>query len=97
MVVQSKSQNKEGWHTMPFAALLPLHSPDFNVFHNMRCDLTIQVKEMPLEKESYKNYAARVIKTIKNVTVDLINRIIDSLPKRMNMVVIYYVDQVLQR
>ena len=70
---------------------IPPRSPDLNpienVFHNVRRELAIQVKEIRLEKESYENYAARVVQTIKNVPIDLINRTIDSLPKRMNMVV----------
>ena len=70
---------------------IPARSPDLNpienVFHNVRRELAIQVREMHLEKESYENYAARVIRTIKNIPTDVIDRTIDSLPKRMDMVI----------
>ena len=48
--------------------------------------LIICVNADTVEKLGF-SFAARVVQTIKNVPIDLINRTIDSLPKRMNMVV----------
>ena len=70
---------------------IPARSPDLNpienLFHNVRRELFKQAKEQRIEKETYDEYAARVMETINNMPKDVIDRTIESLPDRIEAVV----------
>ena len=70
---------------------IPARSPDLNpienMFHNVRRELSEQARKRRIEKETYEEFAVRVMDTIKNMPMDVIDRTIASLPKRMEMVI----------
>ena len=70
---------------------IPPRSPDLNpienVFHNVRREMRNDVRTRRIEKETFDEFALRVIATIKRTPVDLVDRTIDSLPRRMKMVI----------
>ena len=70
---------------------IPARSPDLNpienVFHETRHELTEEAKAKRITRESYKAYAARVKAAICATSPDLIDRTIESLPKRMKAVI----------
>ena len=51
---------------------------------NDLCKLHKQAKERRIEKETYDEYAAQVLSTIRGMPIDLIDKTIASLPKRMS-------------
>ena len=70
---------------------IPARSPDLNpienVFHLARKMLAKEAKDKFIQKESYAEFAHRVIRTIESVPAHIIDRTIDSLPQRMSMVI----------
>ena len=70
---------------------IPARSPDINpienMFHIVRKRLAEHAKTNNLYHETYQQFSSRVIETIKSIPIDYINKTIDSLPKRMEMVV----------
>ena len=62
-------------------------NPIENVFHNVRRALAEQVKELNIESETYNEFAKRVMNVIKSMPHDVIDRTIESLLKRMKMIV----------
>ncbi len=70
---------------------IPPRSPDLNpienLFNNVRRELHKQAKENRIEKETYKDFVVRVMDTIRNMPTDVIDRTIESLPGRMQMVI----------
>ena len=70
---------------------IPARSPDLNpienVFHIARKMLALEAKENFIVKEKYAEFAHRVIKTIYSVSPHITDQTINSLPKRMAMVI----------
>ena len=70
---------------------IPARSPDLNpienLFHNVRRKLYKQAKKNRIEKETYDEYASRVMETIRNMPKDLIDETIKSLPERVQAVI----------
>ena len=66
---------------------IPPRSPDFNpvenVFHLVRKKLDEDAPEHEIKQETYKEFSNRVKSTIENFPVDIINKTIESLPKRL--------------
>ena len=54
---------------------------------NTRRELAHQAEQQHIEQETFPEFAARVKHTIQSIHVDVIDRTIESLPRRMEMVV----------
>ena len=68
-----------------------LSSPDINpienIFHLVSKKLRLDALELGIQFESYKQFEDRVIQTIKSIPVDLINKTILSMDKRMTLII----------
>ena len=70
---------------------IPPRSPDINpienVFHLLDRKLRSEAVEQNITNESYKEFSARVKSTIENIPVEQIDKIIDTMPKRMRDII----------
>ena len=70
---------------------IPPLSPDLNpienIFHTVRRQLKEDALAKEITKETYGQFCSRVKTTIENLSVDLINKTIASLPDRLNAVI----------
>ena len=70
---------------------IPPRSPDINpienVFHLLDRKLRSEAVEQNITNESYKEFSARVKSTIENIPVEQIDKIIDTIPKRMRDII----------
>ena len=70
---------------------IPPGSPDMNPIENVFNLVDKKLRSDAIEKtityESYKEFSARVKSTMENFTVDMIDKIIDTMPKRMHEIV----------
>ena len=70
---------------------IPPRSPDINpienVFHLLDKKLRSDAIEKNIIYESYKEFSARVKTTMETFPVDMIDKIIDTMPKRMHEIV----------
>ena len=70
---------------------IPARSPDLNPIENMfnivRKQLNEDAMVMNIEKENYEEFGRRVKRTIERFSVDIINKAIESLPKRMELII----------
>lgn len=70
---------------------IPARSPDLNPIENMfnlvRKQLHEDALSMNITKETYENFAARVKATIQSFPAVLIDRTIESLPNRMELII----------
>ena len=62
-------------------------NPIENVFHLVDKKLRSDAIEKNITYESYKEFSARVKSTMDNFSVDMIDKIIDTMPKRMREIV----------
>ena len=70
---------------------IPARSPDINpiekIFHLVSKKLRCDALELRIQFESYKQFEERVIKTIRSIPVDVINKTILSMAKRMTSII----------
>ena len=70
---------------------IPPRSPDINpienLFHLVRKELRKQAIREDIRQESYEEFSSRVIDTIKSTSVDVINKIIDTMDHRMDLII----------
>ena len=70
---------------------IPARSPDLNpienLFHNIRRALAAQVRDMRIKNETYCEFSSRVMDMIKSMPTEGIDRTIESLPRRLKMIV----------
>ena len=70
---------------------IPARSPDINpienIFHLVSKKLRRDALELRIKFESYKQFEERVIKTIRSIPVDVINKTILSMDKRMTSII----------
>lgn len=70
---------------------IPARSPDLNpienAFHNIRRTLSKQAIDGGLTNESYQKFCQRVRRTILNYSAEVIDRTIESMPKRVDLVI----------
>ena len=57
------------------------------LFFPFRRQLALEAREEFIKKESYEDYVTRLKRTIQSIPVDVIDRTIDSLPGRVEMVI----------
>ena len=70
---------------------IPSRSPDLNpienVFNLVRQQLGKDALQLEITYETYEQFCCRVKQTIENFSIDVINKTIESMPKRMELVI----------
>ena len=70
---------------------LPPRSGDIhcieNLFHAVKVELDKQALELNITRETYEELSERVIRTIKNMPVDVVDKIIESMDNRISLVI----------
>ena len=70
---------------------IPARSPDLNmienIFHLIRVQLKSDAVNLKIEKESFPEFCERVSETIKNFPVEVINKTIESMNKRIELII----------
>ena len=70
---------------------IPTRSPDLNpiknIFHIAKKKLHQDVLEMKIERKDFEEFSARVKKTLESVPVDIVDRTIRSMDKRIDLIV----------
>ena len=69
---------------------IPARSPDINcienVFHKMRKEIQTDAITRNIKKESFKAFQARCAHIIRNFDIPYINKVIESMPKRIELI-----------
>ena len=69
---------------------IPPRSPDINcienVFHKMRKEIQRDAITRNISKESFRQFQSRCAHIIRNFSIPYINKVIDSMPKRINLI-----------
>ena len=69
---------------------IPARSPDINcienVFHKMRKEIQRDAINRNISNESFRQFQARCAHIIRNFSVPYINKVIDSMPKRIDLI-----------
>ena len=55
-------------------------------FHAAKVDLDKQALELNITHETYEEFSERVTRTIKNMPVDVVDKIIESMDNRISLV-----------
>ena len=58
-----------------------------NCFHVVKVELEKQALELNITLETYDEFTARVIRTIKNMPVQVVDKIIESMDQRMTLII----------
>ena len=70
---------------------LPPRSGDIHCietfFHVVKVELDKQVLELNITRETYKEFSERVIRTIKNMPVDVVDKILESMDNQISLVI----------
>ena len=70
---------------------IPARSPDLspieNMFHLVRANLQKDALTREIKKETFLEFSRRVRKTIKSSPVEVLDKTIDSMPKRLAKIV----------
>ena len=70
---------------------LPPRSGDIhcieNFFHTVKVELDKQALELNITRETYEEFSERVIRTITNMPVDVVDKIIESMDNRISLVI----------
>ncbi len=70
---------------------IPARSPDINpienIFHSIRNQLTMDAINEDIQHETYEEFCTRVTKTVMNFPASDIDRTIESMSKRMRMLI----------
>ena len=70
---------------------IPARSPDLNpienIFHLIGKQLKKDALEKKLNRETYSQFCTRVRRTVKNFSSEIIDHTIDSMPRRIDMVI----------
>ena len=70
---------------------IPTRSPDLNpienIFHIVKKKLHQDALEMKIEREDFEEFSARVKRTLESVPVDVVDRNIRSMVKRIDLIV----------
>ena len=70
---------------------LPPRSGDIHCighfFHAVKVELDKQALELNITRETYEEFSKRVIRTIKNMPVDVVDKIIESMDSQISLVI----------
>lgn len=70
---------------------IPARSPDLNpienIFHLIGKEMKREAKEENITQETYDQFCARAKRTVLNFSPDIIDKTIDSMPRRIEMVI----------
>ena len=70
---------------------IPTRSPDLNlienIFHGVKVKLREDALARRITRETFEEFSERCKDTLTNYPVDIINRTIESLPKRIDLVI----------
>ena len=89
---QNAALCRNTWESKNYALVkIPVRSPDLNIienfFHLVRKRLADDAKRQNITRESYEEFIERVENTFKDFPVQTINNLIDSIPKRLQLVI----------
>ena len=56
-------------------------------FHAVKVELDKQVLELNITRETYKEFSERVIRTIKNMPVDVVDKMLESTDNQISLVI----------
>ena len=56
-------------------------------FHTVKVELDKQALELNITRETYEEFSERVIRTITNMLVDVVDKIIESMDNRISLVI----------
>ena len=56
-------------------------------FHAVKVELDKQALELNITRETYEEFSERVIRTIKNMPVNVVDKIIESIDDRISLVI----------
>ncbi len=89
---QNSKRAREGMDTIGCRLFkIPARSPDLNpienVFHLVGKKLQKDALDNSITKETYQEFCSRIKKTMKEFPTDVIDRTIESMPRRIEMVI----------
>jgi hypothetical protein len=71
---------------------IPARSPDLNpienVFHIVKSNLEMQIRERGVNNETWTEFKGRVCKTLLDTSVDCVNNLLLTMPRRIDAVLI---------
>lgn len=90
---QNSKKAKDTMHSVGARKFsIPPRSPDINpienIFNQVKRKLSSDAIEKNIEQESFKTFSERVQKTIENFPTDIIDRTIESMDKRIGLIII---------
>jgi len=70
---------------------IPSKSPDINVIENLfnitKAQLQKQALDKNITRESRTQYTLRIQQLLESFSIDVVNKLVDSLPNRMNLLI----------
>ena len=75
--------NDAGWRMFGIPALSPDFNPIENMFHLVHANSQKDPLTKEIKKETFLEFSRRVRKTIKSWPVEVLDKTIDSMPKRL--------------
>lgn len=85
--VSRRAWEKLGCEMFPIPARSPDLNPIENMFHLVRKQLARDALENEIKKESYDEFSKRVSTTLLNFPIDTIKKTIDTMEKRLKLVI----------
>ena len=89
---QNAALCRDTWESKDYGLVkIPVRSPDLNIienlFHLIRKQLAEDAKNQNIIQETYEEFIARIEKTFMEFPVQTVNNLINSMPKRLRMVI----------
>lgn len=82
-----KAMSKVGAELLAIPPRSPDINPIENIFHILKNTLDRDALQRNITRENFEEYSNRVVSTIKNVDTRLIDKTIDSMNKRMDLII----------
>ena len=89
---QNCKSAREAWKALGATLLkIPPRSPDLNpienIFHLATRELNKETVDKKISRETFEQFSFRVKRTLRNIPVDVINKTIESVSKRLPKIV----------